>query len=170
MKLPTFISARGLDNYLKGASALKSLGKDDSLVATWIDHAPLVTKEVGEDVVPDLVQNALAMASKTSGAVIELVLSTAPTAANRLGDEALFRSYLQFLNTLVSQAPRGMRPVLENLEMLFSQLTLGGLRRWALWGAHAYRTNYPEQASYFKPEMQRIPGHAAEETKGYAVY
>lgn len=123
------------------------MGKDDSLVATWIDHAPLVT--VGEDVVPDLVQNALAMASKTSGAVIELVLSTAPAAANRISDEALFRSYLQFLNTLESQAPRGMRPMLENLEMLFSQHTLVGLRRWALWGAHAYRTNYPEQTSYF---------------------
>ena len=65
------------------------------------------------------------MASKTSGAVIELVLSTAPTAASRLGDETLFLGYLQFLNTLVSQAPRGMRPMLENLEVLFNQLTSG---------------------------------------------
>jgi len=71
-------SARGLDNYLKGAAALKTLGKGDDLIATWIDHAPLVAKEIGEDVVPDLVQTALELASKTSGAVIELVLSTAP--------------------------------------------------------------------------------------------
>ena len=47
-------SARGLDNYLKGASALKTLGKDDSLIATWIDHAPLVAKEIGEDAIPIL--------------------------------------------------------------------------------------------------------------------
>jgi len=159
-------SARGLDNYLKGASALKSLGKGDSLIATWIDHVPLVAKEIGEDTIPDLVQNALAMASKTSGGVIELVLSTAPTAASRLGDEALFRSYLQFLNTLVSQAPRSMRPMLENLEMLFSQLTLGGLRRWALWGAHAYRTNYPEQASYFSLESKESLAMLQKERKG----
>ncbi|CAH1386022.1 nitric oxide reductase activation protein NorD [Candidatus Nitrotoga sp. M5] len=159
-------SARGLDNYLKGASALKSLGKGDNLIATWIDHAPLVAKEIGEDTIPDLVQNALAMASKTSGGVIELVLSTAPTAANRLGDEALFRSYLQFLNTLVSQAPRSMRPMLENLEMLFSQLTLGGLRRWALWGAHAYRTNYPEQASYFSLASKESLAMLQKERKG----
>ena len=33
-------SARGLDNYLKGAAALKTLGKGDDLIATWIDHAP----------------------------------------------------------------------------------------------------------------------------------
>ncbi len=159
-------SARGLDNYLKSAAALKTLGKGDELIATWIDHAPLVAKEVGEDVIPDLVQTALELASKTSGAVIELVLSTAPTAANRLGDEALFRAYLQFINNLLSQAPRGVRPMLENLEMLFSQLTLGGLRRWALWGAHAHRTNYPEQASYFSLQSKESLAMLQKERKG----
>jgi nitric oxide reductase activation protein len=159
-------SARGLDNYLKGAAALKSLGKGDDLVATWIDHAPLVAKEIGEDVVPDLVQTALELASKTSGAVIELVLSTSPTAANRLGDELLFRNYLQFLNTLLSQAPRGVRPMLENLEKLFSQLTLGGLRRWALWGAHAHRTNYPEQGNYFSLQSKESLAMLQKERKG----
>ncbi|BAN35845.1 von Willebrand factor type A [Sulfuricella denitrificans skB26] len=159
-------SARGLDNYLKGAAALKTLGKGDDLIATWIDHAPLVAKEIGEDVVPDLVQTALELASKTSGAVIELVLSTAPTAANRLGDEVLFRAYLQFLNTLLSQAPRGVRPMLENLEKLFSQLTLGGLRRWALWGAHAHRTNYPEQGNYFSLQSKESLAMLQKERKG----
>ncbi|MDP2786140.1 MAG: nitric oxide reductase activation protein NorD [Sulfurimicrobium sp.] len=159
-------SARGLDNYLKGAAALKTLGKGDDLIATWIDHAPLVAKEIGEDIVPDLAQTALEFASKTSGAVIELVLSTAPTAANRLGDEVLFRAYLQFLNTLLSQAPRGMRPMLENLEKLFSQLTLGGLRRWALWGAHAHRTNYPEQANYFSLQSKESLAMLQKERKG----
>lgn len=159
-------SARGLDNYLKGAAALKTLGKGDDLIATWIDHAPLVAKEIGEDVVPDLVQTALELASKTSGSVIELVLSTAPTAANRLGDEVLFRAYLQFLNTLLSQAPRGVRPMLENLEMLFSQLTLGGLRRWALWGAHAHRTNYPEQTNYFSLQSKESLAMLQKERKG----
>ncbi len=159
-------SARGLDNYLKGAAALKSLGKGDDLVATWIDHAPLVAKEIGEDAIPDLVQTALELASKTSGAVIELVLSTAPTAANRLGDELLFRNYLQFVDTLLSQAPRGVRPMLENLEKLFSQLTLGGLRRWALWGAHAHRTNYPEQANYFSLQSRESLAMLQKERKG----
>ena len=159
-------SARGLSNYLTGAAALKNLGKGDSLIATWIDHAPMVAKEIGEDAVPDLVQAALELASKTSGSVIELVLSTAPTAANRLGDEALFKKYLQFLNTLLSQAPRGVRPMLENLEKLFSQLTLGGLRRWALWGAHAHRTNYPEQANYFSLQSKESLAMLQKERKG----
>ena len=135
-------SPRGLDNYLKGASAIRGLGKADSLVETWILEAPRVAKEVGEDVIGDLATASLALASRTSGAVIELLLATSPTAANRLGDAQLFLNYLQFINTLIAQAPRGVRPMLDKLEVLFQQLTLGGLRRWALWGAHAHRTHY----------------------------
>jgi nitric oxide reductase NorD protein len=118
-------------------------------VHAWIDSAPQVAKEVGEDVVSELATTALMLASKTSGAVIELVLATAPTAARRLADGVLFLQYLQFLNTLLAQAPRGMRPMLEQLDVLLGQLTLGGLRRWATWGAHAHRTNYEEQIHYF---------------------
>lgn len=143
------MSARGLSNYITGAAALGNLGKGDDLVVTWIERAPLVAKEVGEDILPDLVQAALSMSSKTSGSVISLVLETAPLAASRLADAGLMGYYLQFLAQLLAQAPRGIRPMLENLETLFAQLTLGGLRRWAMWGAHAHRTNYPEQVNYF---------------------
>ena len=159
-------SPRGLDNYLKGVSAIRGLGRGDSLVETWIEEAPLVAKEVGEDVVADLATSALMLASKTSGAVIELLLATAPTAANRLGDAALFQKYLQFIGTLIAQAPRGVRPMLDKLEVLFQNLTLGGLRRWALWGAHAHRTNYEEQIKYFSLDTKESLAILQKERKG----
>ncbi|MEW6678073.1 MAG: nitric oxide reductase activation protein NorD [Pseudomonadota bacterium] len=160
------LSPRGLDNYLKGVSAIRGLGRGDSLVETWTEQAPMVAKEVGEDVVADLATASLMLASKTSGAVIELLLATAPTAANRLGDAELFRKYLQFLNTLIAQAPRGVRPMLDKLEVLFQNLTLGGLRRWALWGAHAHRTNYEEQIKYFGLESKESLAMLQKERKG----
>ena len=159
-------SARGLDNYAKGAVALKGLGRGAGLVHAWIEAAPLVAKEVGEDVVGDLATTALMLASKTSGAVIELVLSTAPTAARRLGDAALFQQFLQFLNTLLAQAPRGLRPMLDKLDVLLGQLTLGGLRRWATWGAHAHRTNYEEQIRYFGLDSKESLAVLQNERKG----
>ncbi|HEX8980794.1 MAG TPA: nitric oxide reductase activation protein NorD [Parasulfuritortus sp.] len=159
-------SPRGLDNYLKGVSAIRGLGRGDSLVETWIEEAPRVAKEVGEDVVADLATASLMLASKTSGAVIELLLSTAPTAANRLGDAQLFLNYLQFINTLIAQAPRGVRPMLDKLDVLFQNLTLGGLRRWALWGAHAHRTDYPEQVKYFGLESKESLAMLQKERKG----
>jgi nitric oxide reductase activation protein len=159
-------SPRGLDNYLKGASAIRGLGKGDSLVETWIEEAPMVAKEVGEDVVGDLAAASLSLASRTSGAVIELLLATSATAANRLGDAELFVKYLQFINTLIAQAPRGVRPMLDKLEVLFQQLTLGGLRRWALWGAHAHRTNYEEQIKYFSLDSKESLAMLQKERKG----
>lgn len=159
-------SPRGLDNYLKGVSAIRGLGRGDSLVETWIEEAPRVAKEVGEDVVADLATASLMLASKTSGAVIELLLATAPTAANRLGDAELFLKYLQFINTLIAQAPRGVRPMLDKLEVLFQHLTLGGLRRWALWGAHAHRTNYEEQIKYFNLDTKESLAMLQKERKG----
>ncbi|HMN94557.1 MAG TPA: nitric oxide reductase activation protein NorD [Hydrogenophaga sp.] len=159
-------SARGIDNYVKGAAALRGLGRGDQLVITWIDSAPQVAREVGEDVVGELATTALTLASRTAGAVIELVLATAPTAARRLGDGALFLQYLQFLNTLVAQAPRGLRPMLGQLDTLFGQLTLGGLRRWATWGAQAHRTNYEEQIAYFGLQSKESQAMLQKERKG----
>ncbi len=159
-------SPRGLDNYLKGVSAIRGLGRGDALVETWIEEAPRVAKEVGEDVVGELATASLLLASKTSGTVIELLLATAATAANRLGDAQLFLNYLQFINTLIAQAPRGVRPMLDKLEVLFQHLTLGGLRRWALWGAHAHRTNYEEQIKYFGLDSRESLAMLQKERKG----
>lgn len=159
-------SARGLDNYLKGAAALRGLGRGHELVNAWIDGAPQVAQEIGEDVVGELATTALMLASKTSGAVIELVLATAPTAARRLADGALFLQYLQFLNTLVAQAPRGLRPLLGQLDALLGQLTLGGLRRWATWGAQAHRTDYEQQIAYFGLQSKESLAMLQRERKG----
>ncbi|OFZ71197.1 MAG: VWA domain-containing protein [Betaproteobacteria bacterium RBG_16_58_11] len=159
-------SPRGLDTYLKGAAAIRGLGRGDSLVEAWLENAPQVAKEVGEDVIGELVTASLSLASRTSGSVIELLLATAPTAANRLADAQLFLNYLQFINTLIAQAPRGVRPMLDKLEVLFQQLTLGGLRRWALWGAHAHRTNYEEQIQYFSLASKESLAMLQKERKG----
>ncbi len=159
-------SSQGLSHYLQGARSLKNLGRGCDLVATFIQEAPRVAKEIGEDIIPELVHTGMMMASKTSGAVIERIFATAATAANRLGDEQVFRSYLQLLNVLISQAPRGMRPMLDNLEPLLAQLTLGGLRRWAMWGAQAHRTDYPEQVRYFGLESKESQAMLQKERKG----
>lgn len=160
------LSPRGLDNYIKGVSALHNLRRGRSLVDCWIDEIPQVVKEIGEDIVSELATAVLALASRTSGSVIELVLATSPTAARRLGDAELFQNYLQFLNTLIAQAPRGIRPMLDKLELLFEQLTLGGLRRWAMWGAHAHRTDYEEQVRYFSLTSKESLAILQKERKG----
>lgn len=143
------LSRRGLEEYLRAARALHALGRGHDPVASFIQEAPAVAREAGEDAAAALARACLGLASKTSGTVIALAIATAPTAARRLADPELFRGYLQLLEQLVAQAPRGVRPMLECLDRLLSVLTLGGLRRWALWGARAHRTDFPAQERYF---------------------
>jgi len=154
------LSGRGLDNYLKGAQALHQLGRGEGLVVSYLQHLPAVARTLGEDVLPDLVNFLLGMASKTSGQVLALVVQTTPLAAQRLADADLFRQYLNVLSLMLAQAPRGLRPMLEHLDRLLTQLTLGGLRRWVQWGAQAYKTDFEGQQRYFalqSPDALAVP-------------
>lgn len=160
------LAPRGLEVWRDGALALHRLGRGPEVVRAWLEAAPPLARELGEDVLPDLVQDCLALASRTSGVVIARVLATAPLAARRLGDGQVFRAYMAFLNLLLAQAPRGLRPMLDNLDQLLGVLTLGGLRRWAFWGAEAHRTNYPEQARYFALESAESKAVLQRERKG----
>lgn len=159
-------SARGLDNYLKGILALQQLGRGDELVVGFIQAMPDVARAIGENVLPDVVNFLLGMASKTSGSVLCLIVGKASLAANRLADETLFRNYLNVLSIVLVQAPRGLRPMLENLERLLSQLTLGGLRRWVMWGAQAYKADLDGQVQYFSLQSSDALSVLQQERKG----
>ncbi len=159
-------SARGLDNYIKGGVALHHLGRGEELVVTYLQEMPEVARAIGEDVLPEVVNFLLSMASKTSGQVLTLIAGTAPLAAERLGDEDLFRKYLNVLSILLAQAPRGLRPMLENLDRLLTQLTLGGLRRWVQWGAQAYKADFDGQQRYFSLQSPDALSVLQSERKG----
>ncbi len=159
-------SPRGLQAYLEGAAGLKSLGRGTDLVVSFIQSAPLVAKEIGEQAVPELLSTAIKMYSRTSASVLSLVFSTAPTAANRLGELDLFKAYLSLLDNLVAKAPRAVRPFLENLDVLLGQLTLGGLRRWIAWGVSAYRNDFEAQADYFSLLSEQAKAVLQQEQRG----
>mgnify|MGYP000532931383 FL=1 len=146
------MSPAGLETYLDGAKSLSNLGRGSDLVITYIQEMPLVVKECGEDVIPDCITAAMKLSSVTSGTVIALLLSSLPTAARSLGDAELLRGYLTFIHQLASTAARGLRPMLNHIDELLSKLTLSGLRRWANFGAEAYRRDFTNLTSYFNLE------------------
>jgi nitric oxide reductase NorD protein len=143
------MSPRGLQDYLDGARGLSQLGRGGDLVAAYLAAIPPVAKEVGEEVIKDCVAAALKLASMVSGEVIALLFGALPVAARRLGDAELLRGYLALIHQLSAKVPRGLRPMLAHLDELFGKLTLGGLRRWALWGAQAHPRDFAAQAAYF---------------------
>ena len=160
------MSATGLKNYLEGMRAMSSLGKNQDLVFTYIEEMPVVAKEVGEDIIPDIVSAMMHLSSHTSGSVIILVLAEMPLVARRLGDADVIRGYLKLLHNLAGKAPRGLRPMMENMDELLSKLTLGGLRRWALWGAQAHARDLDGQMAYFGLQTESAKSVLQKERRG----
>lgn len=159
-------SPRGTENYLLGIKAICSLGRGPDLILSYVQEMPEIAREVGEDIIPDVIESIMKMASLTSGNVLCLMLATLPCAATRLGDAELLRGYLTLLHRLTGSVPRGLRPMLENLETLLSVLTLGGLRRWALWGAQAYARDFDGQLAYFGLQNESSKSVLQKERRG----
>ncbi len=125
-----------------------------------------MAKEVGEDAVSEAVGEALKLSSLVSGQVISLLFGTLPVAARRLGDAALVSDYLRLIHTLAGKAPRGLRPMLEHLDVLLGKLTLGGLRRWANWGVEAYGRDFEGQQAFFALESSDSQAVLQQERRG----
>ncbi len=146
------MSPTGLQAYMDGAKSLCNLGRGSNVVISYLQEMPLVAKECGEDVVGDCLTAAMKLSSMTSGEVVALLFGSMPTAARNLGDAELFRGYLTLIHQLASTASRGVRPMLNHIDELLSKLTLSGLRRWANFGAQAYRRDFDNLTAYFNLE------------------
>jgi nitric oxide reductase NorD protein len=160
------MSPAGLQEYLDGAKALYNLGRGTGIVTTYLQEIPLVVKECGEDILTDCLTGAMKLSSMTSGEVIELFFNSMPSAARSLGDAELFRGYLTLIHQLASTAARGVRPMLNHIDDLLSKLTLSGLRRWANFGAQAYRRDYDNLTAYFNLESKDSQAMLQKERRG----
>ena len=160
------MSPAGLQDYMDGARALTNLGRGHDLVVTYLQEMPLVAKECGEDIIPDVITAAMKVSSMTSGEVISLLLGSLPSAARHLGDGQLVRGYLTLIHQLASTAARGLRPMLNHIDELLSKLTLSGLRRWANFGAQAYRRDFNNLTSYFNLESADSRAMLEKERRG----
>jgi nitric oxide reductase NorD protein len=160
------MSPRGLEHYLTGMRAMCTLNKGEDLVLTYFQEIPGVAKEIGEDIIPDIVSALMKLASHTSGTVLTLMMANMSLAATRLGDADVMRGYLNLLHQLAGKAPRGLRPMMENMDELLSKLTLGGLRRWALWGAQAHARDLDGQMAYFGLQTESSKAVLQKERRG----
>jgi hypothetical protein len=160
------MSPAGLHDYLEGARGLAKLGRGKDIVISYLEDMPAVVKECGEDIIRDVIEAAMKLSSMTSGEVIALMFGTLPTAARRLGDPELLRGYLGFVHQLSAKAARGLRPMLNHMDELLGKLTLSGLKRWAFFGADAYRRDFQNLQAYFNLETNDSRAMLQKERRG----
>jgi hypothetical protein len=160
------MSPAGLHDYMEGAKSLCNLGRGHDVVLSYLEEMPSVVQECGEGIIRDCIEAALKLSSMTSGQVIALLFSSLPTAARRLGDPELLRGYLTLIHQLSAKASRGLRPMLANIDQLLSKLTLSGLKRWANFGADAYRRDLDNLMKYFSLESADSKKMLQQERRG----
>jgi hypothetical protein len=160
------MSPAGLKAWLDGARALCELGRGKELLISYIEEMPAVVKECGDDIINDVVTAAMKLSSMTSGEVIALLFASLPTAARRLGDPELLRGYLALIHRMSARAPRGLRYMLMHIDELLSKLTLSGLRRWADFGAQAYKRDFEGQIKYFSLQTEDSRAMLQKERRG----
>ena len=160
------MSPTGLQEYMDGAKSLCNLGRGHGVVVSYLQEMPLVAKECGEDVISDCLTAAMKLSSMTSAEVVTLLFGSMPTAARNLGDAELFRGYLTLIHQLASTASRGVRPMLNHIDELLGKLTLSGLRRWANFGAQAYRRDFNNLTAYFNLESADSKAMLQKERRG----
>jgi len=160
------MSPAGLQDYMDGAKSLCNLGRGSDVVITYLQEMPLVAKECGEDVIPDVITASMKLASMVSGEVVALLFNSLPSAARNLGDAELLRGYLTLIHQLSGTAARGLRPMLNHMDELLSKLTISGLRRWANFGAQAYRRDFDNLTAYFNLESADSKAMLQKERRG----
>lgn len=160
------MSPAGLQEYMDGAKGLCNLGRGSGVVITYLQEMPLVVKECGEDIISDCLTAAMKLASMVSGEVVALLFSSLPSAARNLGDAELLRAYLTLIHQMSGTAARGLRPMLNHMDELLSKLTISGLRRWANFGAQAYRRDFANLTSYFNLESADSKAMLQKERRG----
>lgn len=140
--------------WMQNALGIARLGKGKDVVITYLESIPSVVKVIDDEILTDILETVMKMSSMTSGEVVSLMLSSLPTAAQRLGDIDLVRQYLALMYQITSKTPRGIRPMLKEIDELLSKLTMSGLRRWAQWGAQAHARDFAMQVKYFSLESE----------------
>ena len=147
-------SAKGIARYLEGAKEISTAGLGWGAVLTYLREMPALARDVGQEAAFKSIDTAMTVFSRTDAATAEQVFGSLNIAARRLGDPALFVAYLEFLSELANSAPLGVAPIVARIDQLLVQLTLDGLRRWAMLGVQAHMNDEKVQARYFQLESE----------------
>lgn len=144
-----YMNEASRETWLQNAQGIAYLGKGQQVVVSYLEAVPQVIAKIDDEILDDILETVMKLSSVTSGEVVSLVLDSLPVVAERTGDIDLLRQYLALVYQIGSKTPRGMRPMLNNIDELMSKLTVSGLRRWAQWGAQAHARNFQAQIDYF---------------------
>jgi nitric oxide reductase activation protein len=123
-------------------------------VVTYLRSVPEVLRDCGLSLLPGIVGVSLFIVQRADARALDAFLETLPQAGRRLAQPGAMHGYLELIDELSELAPRALVPLFERIGRLLDQLSLDGLRRWALLGVQGHTEDAGEQTAWFRLESR----------------
>jgi nitric oxide reductase NorD protein len=143
-----------LARWLEGARRLLETGVGLVPLASYLRTVPAVAKQGGEAVLIHTIATALSVATHAGARAADAFLRALPLIVRRLitGDAML--GFLDAADEITALAPRALADLFQRAGPLLEQVSVDGLRRWALLGVQGHLTDPGAQGAWFRLESQ----------------
>lgn len=154
-------SAQGINDYLENARFLGKMGRGAEPILIFLEEAPAITSELGEEAFPPIMDCIRKMWKSPNGNAIVPLLQTLAAATRRLQSLEQLQCYLDLIEDLMERTTGsihghhqthpspGLPEFLKQVPVLLSQLSLAGLKNWVEYGIHNYSSHPEHQKDYF---------------------
>jgi hypothetical protein len=155
------LSAAGVAAYIEHARFLGMMGRGAEPILIFLEVWPEVAREVGEEVLPEIMEFVRRMFKSPNGKAITPFLQSLPAAARRFHSREQLSDYLAIALDLMERTTGsihgihqtfpspGLPEVFKQIPTLLSQLSLGGLKNWVDYGVRYYSDHPDRQIDYF---------------------
>ena len=155
------LSSAGVAAYIEQARFLGKMGRGAEPILIFLEEWPEVAKEIGEDVLPDVMEFIRKMWKSPNSIAIVPFLQSLPVTARRLQTREMLCEYIAIALELMEQTTGsvhgihqtfpspGLPEMFKQIPVLLSRLTLAGLRNWVEYGVRYYDDHPDRQKDYF---------------------
>jgi len=155
------LSKEGINVYIENARFLGKMGRGPEPLLVYLEEAPGVAHQVGEEALVDLREFAHYMSTHTNFKAMVPFLQTSGSVARRLHSYEVFKQYIEVIRDMMDRTSGsvhghhttfpspGLPELLKQAPRLLSALSMQGFRNWIEYGI-TYYNNHPEnQEEYF---------------------
>jgi len=157
----TQLTGDGVAAYIEHARFLGKMGRGAEPILIFLEEWPEVAGQVGEDVLPDIMQFILKMSKSPNSKAITPFLQSLPVTARRLQTRERMNDYIAIALDLMERTTTsvhgihqtfpspGLPEMFKQIPVLLAQLSLNGLKNWVDYGVRYYDDHPDRQTEYF---------------------
>jgi hypothetical protein len=155
------LSNQGVEAYIEQARFLGKMGRGAEPILIFLEAWPEIAKSVGEDTLQDIMLFIRKMWKSPNGKAIVPFLQSLPVTARRLPSRDQLSDYLSIALDLMERTTGsvhgihqtfpspGLPEMYKQIQVLLSQLSLAGLKKWVDYGVRFYEDHPERQIEYF---------------------